>query len=891
MTDGMVQFVARARPALIAFNRGLISASGLSRIDIARVQLSAEEQTNWMPRVLGSMTLRPGTQFIGSTKDNNKARRIPFVFSTDDTADIEITENVARIWIDDDLVTRPAVTAAVTNGNFTTNLTGWTDNDEAGCTSTRVTGAFMSLVGTGALSAIRDQEVTVNETGVQHALRVVVERGSVTIKVGASLGDDVYGSVIISKGTHSLAFTPTGNFWIRVSSDKTQASLVDSINVEAAGALELPVPYQTSDLPKIRHDQSGNTIFVACAGFQQRRVERISNDSWSAEIYEPDDGPFLVQNLTATTIAPSVPTGDITLTASRDLFKAGHVGGLFKITQTGQSASADISSQNTFTDDIRVSAVGNLRAITVSVQGITDSTVTLQRSIGAPGAWTDVESYTVATVKSFNDGLDNQIVFYRLGIKTGDYGTDTCECILQHASGTQTGVARITAFTSETVVSASVLKAFAKVGSSSDWQEGTWSIERGFPSSVSLNEGRLWWFGKDKIIGSISDAFNSFDEDFVGDAGPIQRSIGQGPVDTINWSISLDRLLVGTENISTGIDAVKSDANSFLSIQSSSLDEPLTPTNFNIKSAAATAFYVDRSGQRVWHIQRGESGVNYQSNEVTTMVPDLFEGGISQIALQEKPEKRLHCIKSDGSVGVLIFNEAENVLCWIEIETDGVVEDISTKPGDGEDQVYYIVKRTVNGVDVRYHEKFALESECIGGVVNKQADSFILYDGVATTTLTGLSHLEGKSVVVWGDGKSIGTYTVSGGSITVTPAVSQAVIGLGYQARYKSVKLAYGASNGTSLLLKKRVSEMGLMLENTHYQGLQYGQDFNSLDDMPNVEDAKAVPVDKIWDHYDKEDFPFDGDWDTDSRIVLVANAPKPCTVLALVLTVETSER
>jgi hypothetical protein len=877
--------VAKARPSLVAFNRGLISTSGLSRIDIARVQLSAEVQTNWMPRVLGSMTLRPGFQFIGTTKDNNKARKIPFVFATKDTAEIEVTENVARIWVDDALVTRPAVTAAVTNGNFDTDLTGWTDSDEAGATSSFAAGGFMSLVGTDTLSAIRDQEITVNEANIQHALRVIINRGSVTIKVGASQGDDIYGRAIISKGTHSLAFTPTGNFWIRLEADKTQASLVDSINVEAAGVLELPTPYQESDLPKIRYDQSGNTIFVACD------VERISNASWSVEIYEPDDGPFLVQNLTTTTITPSATTGDITLTASRDLFKSGHVGGLFKVTQTGQSVTADISSPDTFTAANRVSGVGGGRIFTVSVTGIVDSTVTLQRSIGAPGDWTDVESYTVVTVKSFDDGLDNQIVFYRLGIKTGDYGTDTCTCLLSYSSGAQTGIARITAFTSETVVSASVLTAFGTTDASSDWQEGTWSTERGFPSSVSLHEGRLWWFGKDKIIGSISDAFNSFNEDFIGDAGPIQRSIGQGPVDTINWSLSLNRLLIGTENISTGIDAVKSDANSFLSVRSSSLDEPLTPTNFNIKSAAATAFYVDRSGQRVWNIQYGESGVDYQANEVTTTVPDLFEGGISQIALQQKPEQRLHCIKSDGTVGVLIFNIAENVICWIEIETDGVVEDISVLPGAGEDQVYYTVKRTINGSTVRYHEKWALESECIGGLVNKQADSFILYDGVSTTSLTGLSHLEGESVVVWGDGKSIGTYTVSSGAITVSPAVSKAVIGLGYQARYKTVKLAYGASNGTALLLKKRVTELGLILENTHYQGLQHGPSFDQLDELPNVEDAEEVPADKIWDQYDKEDFPFDGNWDTDSRIVLVANAPKPCTVLAMILTVHTSER
>jgi hypothetical protein len=46
--------------ALLAFNRGLQSRLGLARIDLERTALAAEVQTNWMPRSLGSMMLRPG---------------------------------------------------------------------------------------------------------------------------------------------------------------------------------------------------------------------------------------------------------------------------------------------------------------------------------------------------------------------------------------------------------------------------------------------------------------------------------------------------------------------------------------------------------------------------------------------------------------------------------------------------------------------------------------------------------------------------------------------------------------------------------------------------------------------------------------------------------------
>lgn len=883
--------MARARPALIAFNRGLLSTSGLARVDIERVKLSAEEQTNWMPRVLGSMTLRPGLEYTGATKDNNQARQIPFVFSTDDTADIELTANVMRVWVDDELITRPTVTAAVTNGTFDTDLTGWTDSDEGGSASTWATGGYMSLVGTGTLSAIRDQEITVNEPSTEHALRIVITRGTIILKLGIAQGDGSYIETLLGRGTHSVSLTPTANFWIRVQNVSIPASLINNIEVEAAGVMEIPTPWTAAHLDKVRRTQSGDIIFVATDGLQQRQIERRSTSSWSVVLYEPGDGPFRILNIDPITITPTATTGDTTLTASKEIFKSTHVGALFRLTQTGQSATADISAEDTFTDDIRISGIGGGRAFTISVTGIIDSTVTLQRSVGAPGDWVDVEQYTVTTVKSFNDELDNQIIYYRLGIKSGDYGTDTCTCLLSYSSGSQTGIARVTAFTSSTVVSAAVLDAFGNTTAATDWNEGTWSDFRGYPSSVAIDEGRLWWFGKDLMIASISDAFLSFDDTFEGDAGTIQRSIGSGPVDTINWAMSLNRLLIGTENDSANIDAVRADANSSLAIKSSSFDEPITPTNFSIKASASTGFYVDRSGQRVWQLLYGEKGFDYQSQEVTITVPDLFEGGISHIALQQKPEMRLHCIKSDGTMGVLIYDIAENVKCWVEIETDGIVEDVSVRPGTEEDQVYYIVRRVINGSVVRYREKFALESECRGGSVNKQADAFILYNGPSTTAITGLSHLEDEEVVVWGNGKFNGTYTVSSGAITLNSAISEGVIGLGYQARYKSVKLAYGASNGTSLLLRKRISEIGVILENTHYQGLQYGQDLDHLEDLPTVEDGVAVPADTVWDQYDKDEFPFNGEWTTDARLFLVANAPKPATVLAGVLTIETSDR
>ena len=68
------------------------------------------------------MSLRPGLQYLGATRNNLKAKHIPFVFSSADTAIIEITSEGSRILVSEAAVSRAGVSSAVTNGTFTTDL-------------------------------------------------------------------------------------------------------------------------------------------------------------------------------------------------------------------------------------------------------------------------------------------------------------------------------------------------------------------------------------------------------------------------------------------------------------------------------------------------------------------------------------------------------------------------------------------------------------------------------------------------------------------------------------------------------------------------------------------------------------------------------------------------
>jgi hypothetical protein len=874
--------------ALLSFNRGILSRLGLARIDLNRTPLSAEVMTNWMPRVLGSMMLRPGWQYISDTRSDVAAKLFPFVFATDDTAQLEITEGVMRIRIDDVLLTRAAVTAAVTNGTFTTDVTGWTDSDESGGTSAWLTGGYLALLGDGTNAAIRDQQVTVNQAGTEHALRIIINRGPVIVRVGSASGGDEYISeTTLGTGTHSLAFTPTGNFHIRLMNRRAFTSLVDSIAVEASGTVELTVPYVAADLALIRMTQSGDVLYVACADYQQRKIERRAPRSWSVVLYEPETGPFRNVNTTPITITPSGLTGDVTLTASSALFKATNVGSLYRIQSSGQTVTESINAENTFSDPIRVAGVEGQRAFGITISGTFTADVTLQYSVAEPGSWVDVATYSTEQSTSYNDDLDNQIIYYRIGVKAGAFTSGPVVVTLTYTSGSITGVARVTAYTSATVVSAVVLTAFGAVTASSDWWESIWSDRRGWPSAVALYEGRLWWFGADKSIGSISDAFEDFDDNFEGDAGPINRSIGEGPVDSICWALPMQRLIIGTQSAE-------------FSARSSSFDEPLTPTNFNIKPAStqgsrlinavrvdSLGIFVQRSGQKLYQMSYNLDQNDYRSEDLSIGVPDLNEAGIIHIAAQRQPDTRIHCVRSDGTVAILIFDSGENVICWVEVETDGTIEDVCVMTGTSEDAVYYVVNRDGG----RHIEKWALESECRGGTLNKQADSFVAYSGASTATITGLSRLEGKTVCAWGTGKDLGSYTVSGGQITLSEAVTSCIVGLPYTATFKSAKQAFGAAMGTPLNQRKRIDHLGLILADAHYQGLEYGPDFTTMDSMPLIERYEETAADTVWESYDEDMISFPGEWSTDSRICLRATAPRPVTVLAATVSMLTNDK
>ena len=902
--------MSRVNVLFPAWNRGLVSAKALRRVDLDRTKLSAEVMTNWLPSTQGSMALRPGTKYFGSSYSDTGAQFIEFVGSTDDVALPELTHNRMRIWLGSDahalaLLSRPkvdttvtlsdtgwddastgggssvaavdqipAMTAATTNGvtvaasseqasfpawqaaddaaasewrstsvgpphwwkvdfgsgntkrvrtytvrvanaagqldNAPTAWTlesndvdtgaGWTVEDtrsgqtwsigetkqftDTGFTDTGANsrrywrlnisalngdseavlsevqllsdtgaagssdkvifaagGATLNAAAIGAL-AKATKGVIVSDTGTEHSLAIRVTRGPVTLRVGSTAGDDDYISeTAIGTGYHNLAFTPTTNFHITLQSDATVARIVSSLTIGDSGTVEITTPWEAADLDNIRYDQSADVVYVDCDGVRPSKIERRGTGrSWSVVDYAPDNGPFLSAASSSAKFSVSHFYGNTTLSSDIPFFTPDHVGALVRIFHEGQGGQWALGAEGAKTDTIEVTGISDTgtananseRRIVFSVAGTYAGRIVVKRSVdgkdlgfkpisGNLGGGAVTASDTGTFTKTIDDPDDNVKVWYRAefgdtGPGTG-YTSGTAIVTATYAGGGITGIARITGYTNNQSVQIEVLRRFSDTGPSDNWQQGYWSEARGFPTAVALHGGRLAHAQGGSMFLSVSDDFENFDDTVDGDAGPIVRTLGSGPVDSIQYLVSLLRLIIGTEGAE-------------LTLRSSSIDEPLTPDNssagaFSTQGSANLravrmdnrAIYVQRSRQRVFMVGAGTQGAafgDYEGFELTLLVPDLLSAGVVSIAIQRQPDTRLHCVLANGKVGLLTYEPQEEVICWTLWETDGTVEKAMVLPGVGEDAVYYHIRRMIGDGNDQY-TKALLQFEGVDG--------------------------------------------------------------------------------------------------------------------------------------------------------------------------------
>ncbi len=277
---------------------------------------------------------------------------------------------------------------------------------------------------------------------------------------------------------------------------------------------------------------------------------------------------------------------------------------------------------------------------------------------------------------------------------------------------------------------------------------------------------------------------------------------------------------------------------------------------------------------------------SYTGKDLTIMARHFFEGHrIVSWAYSQAPNSIVWAVLDTGKLLSLTYIKEHDIWGWTEHATqDGVFEDVVVVAEGEEDVPYFVVRRNVNGAWRRYIER--LHTRAMADVTDAFfVDSGLSYAGSPVTTLSGLGHLEGKTLTALADGNVVRGLTVSGGSVTLPVAASKIHIGLGYDALLETLNLDLGAVQGLGTVQgrNKSVANVVLRVENT--RGIWVGPYDDTRESGKLIEykqragEAWGAAIKLLTG--DLEITPY-WDWNKAGSIVIKQFDPLPMTILAI---------
>lgn len=505
------------------------------------------------------------------------------------------------------------------------------------------------------------------------------------------------------------------------------------------------------------------------------------------------------------------------------------------------------------------------------------------------------------------------------------------------------GTVTIDDVTSSTVVAITVVSNLSGTTATAAWEEYAWSggsslatyaarllTSKGFPRSVCFYEQRLVFSSTIRHPQSVFASESADIEDFTtgtnaGDG--FTYTVATDEANPILWLHPGNVLLIGT---SGGV----------FSLASSSSGDPLTPTNVAFRrqtSFGASPVRPVAIGDRLYFVQLNEQILrefyftfdsselgSYRASDITIISEHLMKGGIWEMAAQEGPISAIWCVLGNGNLAVMTRELDQEVAGWTDQlgaeTTDGTsppaslnadYESIAIIPSAESsnrgvdytkgDEVWVVAERWIagagggTGAATRYIEYF---KPLDYGTDIEDAffvQSGLTYEGSAASSLTGLYHLRGEVVDVFGNGVVFDQATVgSDGTLTtklagVTTTVTKAHIGLAYTSTIKTLRPDAGSAIGSSQGMLKRINNVIVRVRTAMQLKVgdpttQYAQTMTEAAQDSLDVDADGVATGDVEAHHD-------GGWSKDSQVVIKCDDPVPCEVLAVIKQLDEEDR
>jgi hypothetical protein len=631
----------------------------------------------------------------------------------------------------------------------------------------------------------------------------------------------------------------------------------------ADAAYYITTPWDGNEIWLVQYAQVDNSMYLVDGNNPPQVLTRTDHNAWTIADVTFETGPFLPENATTETITPSGTTGSITIeysgAASEGLFQsttdASHVGSIWAINQVRKSStvSGSFTADGTSVSSGFVKGRSRLESASISGAAGFDSdpteyfsgsysftttgtwvgTVTLQRSTNGGMSWrTALGPFTDTNFDNPSETEEHGAI-YR--VVMSNYTSGTCNYKFTIADNVNKGVVEITDVTDGNTATATVVTDLVDTNGTTEWREGYWSDYRGWPKTVAFHQQRLvfggstsypqtLWFGK-----ADPDDYTNFLEGIYDTSAFVVALQGQNP---IRWLKSQENLVIGTSG-SVGVYGEQGKA--------------ITPTSPNYREqsklgsdlimaidASDSILFVERGGRKIREFSYSFAYDKHLTPDLTMLAEDITDSGIVDVAFQASPDATLWCVLDDGNMATLTYRRDQEVIGWTLQTTDGDFESVCRIPGlTYEDEIWVVVNRTIDGSEVRYIEKFAPRDW--GSDVNDAwfVDSGLSYDGTATTSFSGIDHLEGEDLYIYADRLIESNEVVASGAITIDNAAARVLVGLPYTSKLETLPLVIDPQDK---IANKKMQRVGFDLYETGY--LEYGNGANATLETINFENS-----------------------------------------------------
>ena len=381
----------------------------------------------------------------------------------------------------------------------------------------------------------------------------------------------------------------------------------------------------------------------------------------------------------------------------------------------------------------------------------------------------------------------------------------------------------------------------------------------------------------------------------------IVATIVASQVNAIKWMVPMNDLILMTSGGAWKM--IGGSVNSPVAITPSNIvvvpqsytgcaDLPPIVVNYDI-------LYVQAKGSIVRDLAYNFYAQLYTGTDMSILSNHLFFGhNLERWCYAEEPFKQVWAVRDDGILLSFTYLKEQDVYAWAHHDSPGnsgtdrflscasIPEQQVT--GINADSVYFVVQRTLPGVNggnpVKYIERMTSRNFLTNGVSDVTrawfVDCGLQYSGLATSSVSGLDHLNGATVFILADGSVQKRQVVAGGSVTLQYPASIVTVGLPYVAQLETLCLEPDSLSMQTQSFRKKIP--AVMVRVTDTRGLKVGPSFDDLDEMKersaSVSMGAAVAL-----FTGDERIQIDNRYVLDDDVCIQQDAPLPCTILGVI--------